>query len=49
MDGSQVGEAFEQGRLEEIARYCLADCRATAALYQRLKPYYLPKRNPGKA
>jgi DNA polymerase elongation subunit (family B) len=49
MDGSQVGEAFEQGRLEEIARYCLADCRATAALYQRLKPYYLPTRRPGKA
>lgn len=40
MDGAAVGEAFRQGRLDEIARYCLADCRATAALYERLRPYY---------
>jgi hypothetical protein len=40
IDGSRVGEYFRQGRLEEIASYCLADCKATAALYQKLKPYY---------
>jgi hypothetical protein len=40
LDGSRMGEAFRQERLEEIAAYCLADCRATAALYQRLKPFY---------
>ena len=40
--GAQIGEAFRAGRLEEIAAYCLADCRATAALYERLKPFYPP-------
>jgi hypothetical protein len=40
LDGSQVGEYFRQGRLDEIARYCLADCRATAELYRRLRPYF---------
>ncbi len=40
MDGKGVGAAYRQGRIEEIARYCLGDCRATAALYERLKNYY---------
>ena len=40
IDGSKVGDFFKAGRLEEIAHYCLADCRATAALYERLKMYY---------
>jgi len=40
LDGAGVGEAFRQGRLDEIAAYCLADCRATAALYHRLEPYF---------
>lgn len=40
MDGSLVEEAFAQGRIADIARYCLADCRATAALYERLRPFY---------
>jgi DNA polymerase elongation subunit (family B) len=40
IDGSKVGDYFKQGRLEEIAWYCLADCRATAELYLRLKNYY---------
>ncbi|HXV60712.1 MAG TPA: ribonuclease H-like domain-containing protein [Vicinamibacteria bacterium] len=39
LDGSRVEEAFGEGRIEEIARYCLEDCRATAALYKRLKPF----------
>jgi len=40
IDGSKVAQYFEQGRLEEIANYCLADCRATAQLYRRLRPYF---------
>ncbi len=40
MDGSQVEAYFKQGRLDEIARYCLDDCRATGELYRRLRPYY---------
>jgi 3'-5' exonuclease len=40
MDGSQVAGAFAEGRIDDIARYCLADCRATAALYRRLAPFY---------
>ena len=40
IDGSKVGNYFKQGRLDEIARYCLADCKATGELYQRLKNYY---------
>lgn len=34
MDGSQVGEAFKQGKHKEIAEYCLADVIATAELYK---------------
>ncbi len=41
LDGAGVGQAFKQGRIEEIARYCLDDCRATAALFERLKPFYI--------
>jgi predicted PolB exonuclease-like 3'-5' exonuclease len=40
MDGAAVGAAYHDGRIEEIATYCLADCRATAALYERLKPFF---------
>jgi DNA polymerase elongation subunit (family B) len=40
IDGSKVGECYEQGRLDEIAHYCLADCKATAELYRRIRPYY---------
>jgi DNA polymerase elongation subunit (family B) len=40
IDGSQVGEYFKQGRLEEIAKYCLADCKATGELYRKLRPFY---------
>lgn len=38
MDGSEVARAYQEGRIEDIARYCLADVRATAQLYQRLLP-----------
>ena len=40
IDGSKVGDYFKQGKLDEIARYCLADCKATGELYLRLKNYY---------
>ena len=40
MDGSGVGQAYAEGRIEDIERYCLADCRATLALYRRLRPFY---------
>ena len=37
LSGDQVGEAYAQGRLEEIAEYCRADVEATGALYLRVK------------
>ena len=40
IDGSKVGDFFKAGRLDDIAHYCMADCRATGALYERLKHYY---------
>lgn len=40
LDGSRVAEAYVEGRIEEIVRYCLADCHATAALYRRLRPFW---------
>ncbi len=43
LSGSQIGKAFEEGRHEEIGRYCLADCQATARLYQKLKGFYPPE------
>lgn len=38
LDGSKVGEAYENGEIEEIGRYCLEDARATAELFKTLKP-----------
>lgn len=38
MSGSDVAAAYEAGALDAIARYALADVRATAELYRRLKP-----------
>jgi DNA polymerase elongation subunit (family B) len=40
IDGSKVADYFKQGRLDEIAHYCLNDCKATGELYLRLKNYY---------
>lgn len=40
LDGTLVGEAFKNGRIDDIVRYCLDDCRATAAIYERLAPFY---------
>src|SRR5579864_942171 len=36
--GGDVGALYREGRLDEIARYCLDDARATALLYDRLRP-----------
>jgi DNA polymerase elongation subunit (family B) len=40
MDGSLVAQYYSEGRIEDIERYCLSDCRATLALYRRLQPFY---------
>ena len=37
LSGEQVGEAYRQGRLDEVAAYCEADVTATAELYARVK------------
>ena len=42
IDGSQVGRAYREGRIEEIGEYCLRDVRATAALYRKLEGTLLP-------
>jgi len=40
ISGSKVGDFYKAGRLDDIARYCLADCKATGQLYLKLKNYY---------
>jgi len=40
LDGAKVNDAYAEGRLDDIVQYCLEDCRATAALYERLAPLY---------
>ena len=42
IDGSQVGRAYREGRIEDIGEYCLRDVRATAQLYQKLEGTLLP-------
>jgi DNA polymerase elongation subunit (family B) len=42
IDGSQVGKAYRDGRIEDIGEYCLRDVRATAELYRHLAPTILP-------
>jgi predicted PolB exonuclease-like 3'-5' exonuclease len=37
MDGSMVAPAYARGEIEEIARYNLADVRATTAVYQNVR------------
>lgn len=37
LSGDQVGDAYREGRLDEIAAYCERDVVATAALYERIK------------
>jgi hypothetical protein len=42
IDGSQVGRAYREGRIEEIGEYCLRDVRATAELYSHVNDTLLP-------
>ena len=42
IDGSQVGRAYRDGRIDEIGEYCLRDVRATAELYRRVEKNMLP-------
>jgi hypothetical protein len=42
IDGSQVGRAYRDGKIEDIGEYCLRDVRATAQLYRKLEPTLLP-------
>jgi hypothetical protein len=42
IDGSQVARVYREGRIDDIAEYCLRDVRATAQLYKRLEGTVLP-------
>jgi len=42
IDGSQVGRAYREGRIEEIGEYCLRDVRATGELFSRITDTLLP-------
>ena len=41
IDGSMIADYYENGLLAEIAEYNLQDCRATLALYEKIKHYFL--------
>lgn len=49
IDGSQVGRAYRQGRIDDIGEYCLRDTRATAELYEKLSKTLLPLFKGGPA
>ena len=40
-DGSDVQMMFEMGLFEDIANYCMDDCRCTFEIYELLQQYYL--------
>ena len=40
INGSTVGDFYKAGKLDTIAQYCLADCKATGELYMKLRNYY---------
>ncbi len=42
IDGSQVGRAYRDGRIDDIGEYCLRDVRATAELYRKVESTLLP-------
>ncbi|MFT5689305.1 MAG: putative PolB exonuclease-like 3'-5' exonuclease, partial [Planctomycetota bacterium] len=42
IDGSQVGRAYDEGRIDEIGEYCLRDVRATGELFKHLEHTLLP-------
>jgi hypothetical protein len=37
--GDNMGSLYKEGRYLDIARYCLEDVRATAALYRKWEEY----------
>jgi len=43
MDGSQVWDYWQQGRVDEICEYCRDDCATTLDLLESLYGYYLPE------
>lgn len=49
IDGSQVGRAYREGRIDDIGEYCLRDVRATAELYKHLEHTLLPLFKGGPA
>lgn len=42
IDGSQVGRAYREGRIDDIGEYCLRDVRATAELYRKVEKTLVP-------
>ena len=42
IDGSQVGRAYRDGRIDDIGEYCLRDVRATAELFRKVESTLLP-------
>ncbi len=42
MDGSQVWDYYQAGRLDEIRDYCKDDCATTFELLESLHGYYIP-------
>ena len=49
IDGSQVGRAYREGKIEDIGEYCLRDVRATGELYKKLGTTLLPHFKGGPA
>ena len=43
MDGSQVWDYWQEGRVDEICEYCREDCATTFGLLESLYGYYLPE------
>ncbi len=37
LDGSHVGQFYSEGRIDEIAEYCLRDSRATGELFRKIE------------
>jgi hypothetical protein len=42
IDGSQVGRAYRDGKIDDIGEYCLRDVRATGELFKKLETTLLP-------
>ena len=36
LDGSKVYDYYQDGRLEEVYRYCMEDVRTTRAIYRKM-------------